>query len=351
MEVTGRKINLVDTPGVSLQGDQDHDETLKTRDMLLRCRGRVDKVKDPIPAGKSPLLMSVCPLISAHYFTFPVEHIVSRADTHDLMVQYNLPAFAPGDCSAFLAGVARSTGLLKKGGDADLTQAARTVLKDWTSGKLPFYTDAPPEKSNGAADVLSEGTEEASVKNLSARADEMTLVSVRLKREMRKAGGLVRVKRGELEVRRVVLDVPFVVEQAESESAGEEDEVDVEDDDEEDTDGEKDVEGEGDLEGESENERDQDEPSLLPLTGKRKREKIDAAIPAPRPTKKVVFASGTQDRKEKQQARSVLNSATKSTSKKVGPPPTTKKVTAANLKAKASTGTNDAYDFDQFFKS
>lgn len=43
-----------------------------------------------------------------------VEHIVSRANTEDLMLLYSLAAFPKGDASAFLAGVARSNGMVKK---------------------------------------------------------------------------------------------------------------------------------------------------------------------------------------------------------------------------------------------
>jgi nuclear GTP-binding protein len=53
----------------------------------------VDRLKDPLPA---------------------VSYIVSRAETEDLMVFYSLPAFAKGDVDAFLMGVARAQGLIKK---------------------------------------------------------------------------------------------------------------------------------------------------------------------------------------------------------------------------------------------
>lgn len=45
---------------------------------------------------------------------FPVAELVSRANKEDLMLFYNLPAFADGDANAFLSGVARSNGLIKK---------------------------------------------------------------------------------------------------------------------------------------------------------------------------------------------------------------------------------------------
>ena len=43
-----------------------------------------------------------------------VSYIVSRAETEDLMVFYGLPAFAKGDVDAFLMGVARAQGFIKK---------------------------------------------------------------------------------------------------------------------------------------------------------------------------------------------------------------------------------------------
>jgi len=46
--------------------------------------------------------------------SFAVAQIVARASTEDMMVQYNIPAFTRGDRDAFLSGVARATGLIRK---------------------------------------------------------------------------------------------------------------------------------------------------------------------------------------------------------------------------------------------
>jgi nuclear GTP-binding protein len=43
-----------------------------------------------------------------------VAHIVSRADAEDLMLFYSLPAFSKGDTNAFLSGIARLNGMVKK---------------------------------------------------------------------------------------------------------------------------------------------------------------------------------------------------------------------------------------------
>lgn len=65
----------------------------RAQDVLLRNKGRVDRLKDPMPA---------------------VSYIVSRAEIEDLMVFYSLPAFAKGDVNAFLMGLARAHGVIKK---------------------------------------------------------------------------------------------------------------------------------------------------------------------------------------------------------------------------------------------
>ena len=310
-----------------------------------------------------------------------MEHIVSRADTQDLMVHYNLPAFAPGDCAAFLAGVSRSCGLLKRGGQADLTQAARTVLRDWTTGKLPFYTDAPVEgdaavtKLGDAGTELETGTEiDEALGELYVQGDEVALESVKTKREMRKGGGLVRVGRGEVEKRKVVLDELFVVEEegvdrngrggVRKENDEEGEEGDEDEDEEGDEDEDEDEDGDGSEGGEDDGESETELPAPL-LTGKRKRKA--AATPAAPPIKKVAFAAGTLDRKERrQQGRSASKSAVKSTSKSVSkpfkPPPSKKglppKATTVNGSKTGRTSTSAAatnkesntYDFDQFFK-
>ena len=52
-------------------------------------------------------------LVFIHAATL-VNHIVPNAKKQDLMLLYNLPAFAGNDVGAFLNGVARSNNLLKK---------------------------------------------------------------------------------------------------------------------------------------------------------------------------------------------------------------------------------------------
>ena len=53
VEAAGRPVRLIDTPGLFWEYPEDaskEDATaLKARDILLRSRGRIDHLKDPLP--------------------------------------------------------------------------------------------------------------------------------------------------------------------------------------------------------------------------------------------------------------------------------------------------------------
>lgn len=54
---------------------------------------------------------------------------------------YKMPSWQDGD--DFLQKLARSSGKLLKGGEADLNTAAKTLLQDWQRGRIPFFTMPP----------------------------------------------------------------------------------------------------------------------------------------------------------------------------------------------------------------
>ncbi|KAH9999475.1 hypothetical protein BJV77DRAFT_595178 [Russula vinacea] len=115
VELNGASIVFIDTPGLAWQlfEEASPEERLRrrSRDVLLRNKGRINRMKDAIPAG---------------------------------------------DVDAFLMGIARSQGLIKKGGNLDLAGAARLVLRDWSTGKLSWYAVPPAVSGPGtAADAVS----------------------------------------------------------------------------------------------------------------------------------------------------------------------------------------------------
>ncbi|KAJ9126222.1 hypothetical protein QFC24_001945 [Naganishia onofrii] len=230
-------------------------EQLVARDMLTRNLGRVDKVKDTFPL---------------------VKQVIQRANAQDLMLAYTVPAFQSGDVEAFLTGVARSQGRLKKHGVPDLDGAARTILRDWSLGTFPYYTLPVSAKKAKAASSTPDAKDAALLEALKTRTE--------MKREQPR--GLIRLKPGSVDERELILDDEFGVEEESDEE--EDDEFDDEEEEEEDEDVEDDLE-EGSEEGEevvfSQDEEppvssEDEEPAPAPISKKRK------AAPEPAPSKK-----------------------------------------------------------------
>jgi len=121
--VLDRNVRLLDSPGVVF-----NDQSA----MLGNCIDP-DSIEDPIP---------------------PVAAILKRCNHSTLLMAYNIPAFPPGDVLMFLAMVARTLGRVLKGGVPDKVAAARAVLRDWNSGKIPYFT--PPPKDGAAPDVAAD---------------------------------------------------------------------------------------------------------------------------------------------------------------------------------------------------
>ena len=82
------------------------------------------------------------------------------------------------DHEDFLEQVARLSGKLTKGGDADLNTAAKMVLLDWQKGKLPFYTTPAGYSAEppAVAEVLPD-VEEAPRGAVTVRTCCLTLLS------------------------------------------------------------------------------------------------------------------------------------------------------------------------------
>ncbi|EMD40973.1 hypothetical protein CERSUDRAFT_111546 [Gelatoporia subvermispora B] len=339
LELSGKQLRIIDTPGLLWHPSPNEDslelERIRASDILIRSKGRIERLKDP---------------------SLVVAEIVSRASKEDLMLFYNLPAFPDNDPDAFLSGLARSHGLIKKGGVVDLAGAARIVLRDWSTGKFPRYSipssAAPSElKDLSFADVYAK--------------DEQILSKLPSRKDMRKNKGVVKMKAGDIEARQVIVDASWL----ESDDEGNESDVEDEDEDEdgfEDEDSE-DLEEDGASveedeldEDEDEEDEDEEDEEVPPLSGKRKRG-VKAAPPS-RPAKKVAFAAepkGTKQARAAAGAKGSLKASPKVTS--VPPKKELKskkpvlkkpaKVANASKKPAASQAKNgeEAYDFKKFF--
>ncbi|KII96056.1 hypothetical protein PLICRDRAFT_170636 [Plicaturopsis crispa FD-325 SS-3] len=328
---TANPVRIIDTPGlayarIDVADDEDAKAALtklRARDILLRNKGRIARLKDPLPA---------------------LAHIISRADTEGLMLFYNLPAFSKGDPDAFLTCVARSLKLIKKGGFPDLAGAARIVLRDWSSSKFPHYTLAPTSSAAPPPQPLD-------------AADEAVLAALPTRKEMRKKRGLVKMGVGAMEERDVVLEGAWAGDASEG---GSDDELEADEGALDEEIADSDEEGSGDEDEEMGDEDDEEEEEVEEveepapiLSGKRKRAAA-AATPAP-PPKKVAFAA---DPKESRQARRAASASSKKAAPAPKPPaakvskvangPSSKSKGAAP-KPSTTTGAEEAYDFKKFF--
>eukprot|EP00466_Bigelowiella_natans_P018333 jgi/Bigna1/41442/e_gw1.52.11.1 len=113
-----KQISIIDSPGVLFDADTS-DPGLSLRNCL-----KVESIEDPVAA---------------------VKEITKRCDKPTLLSLYRIANFTNGE--EFLYRVAQKRGKLGKGGVPDMPAAARCVLRDWNSGKIPFYT-LPPEDGN-----------------------------------------------------------------------------------------------------------------------------------------------------------------------------------------------------------
>lgn len=120
-----KKVKLLDCPGIVFAKDEND------VNVVLRNCVKLDSVLDPIP---------------------PVQEIVRRCDKMKLMSIYKIARF--GSDGEFIQLVAKVRGKVKKGGVLDLEMAARSVLQDWNSGKIPYYT-APPQVAESSFEEKS----------------------------------------------------------------------------------------------------------------------------------------------------------------------------------------------------
>uniref|UniRef100_A0A672T0E9 Guanine nucleotide-binding protein-like 3-like protein n=1 Tax=Sinocyclocheilus grahami TaxID=75366 RepID=A0A672T0E9_SINGR len=110
-----KHIKLLDCPGIVM--------ATSTSDaaMILRNCVKIEQLVDPVP---------------------PVEAILRRCNKAQIMGHYGIPDFQTAH--DFLALLARRQGKLKKGGLPDTDKAAKSVLMDWTGGRISYFTH-PPE--------------------------------------------------------------------------------------------------------------------------------------------------------------------------------------------------------------
>jgi nuclear GTP-binding protein len=116
------KVTLIDCPGVIFdeEGKDLASKNGASASLLLRNCISVDQIEDPEGA---------------------VEGILRRCAREKLMALYAIPGFET--TQDFLSHIAVKRGKVGKGGVPDREGAARAVLQDWNSGKIPFFVLPP----------------------------------------------------------------------------------------------------------------------------------------------------------------------------------------------------------------
>ena len=127
------KVKLIDSPGVIFDEARDTNGNVTSESLLLRNCISAESMADPVPAATA---------------------IVSRCRVEQLMELYSVPQYRSAD--EFLWHLARTQGKLLKGGVPDRARAARVLVKDWNTGKVPFYTLPPATQQKEDATILTQ---------------------------------------------------------------------------------------------------------------------------------------------------------------------------------------------------
>ena len=196
-------------PSSSPSAAEDEDEELRRQtrlahDILLRNRGNISKLNNPLPAAS---------------------YIFHRAALADLLVLYNLPAVPEGDLGALLGSLARREGALhKRGAVVDLIGASRALVRDWKNGRMARYTLPPSLGRNEEGGERERGREEEVDEKLRAiyAKDEKVLAAAGVlpRKEIRRIrGGLVQLSCGKVDERAVDLEATVGLESDSDEEA------------------------------------------------------------------------------------------------------------------------------------
>jgi nuclear GTP-binding protein len=127
-----KRIYLIDCPGV-VYGSSDDSET----EIILKGVVRVENLPQPeehIPA------------------------VLERVKKEYLSKTYSISEWE--DHVDFLTQIAKKSGKLLKGGEADLGTVAKMVLNDWIRGRIPFYSIPPNTTETESQEVSDSKTEQ-----------------------------------------------------------------------------------------------------------------------------------------------------------------------------------------------
>lgn len=142
------KIKLLDSPGIVFaKSDEKSDDT----SIALKNAVKIQMINDP--------------------FT-PASAILKRVSRQQIMDLYDMQEFSSPD--EFFAMKAARMGKYRKGGVPDTVAAARSILDDWNSGKIRYYT-VPPEQPvcHISAEIVNQMVKEFDIENFAVEEKMM----------------------------------------------------------------------------------------------------------------------------------------------------------------------------------
>lgn len=239
-----KQLNLLDSPGVLFSVRDDES------DLVLRNCLRVEEISDP---------------------TDGVNRILERCAHERLMQFYEIGAFTQLD--EFLYQIAVKRCKLGKGGVPDMPAAARLVLKDWSQGKIPYFTSPPEIKKDehASAAIVNTWGKTFDIDKLIEQSNQEAVTALK---SAKKAQKFVEMRS------KPVMDLDVSVDP--------EDDDEDEDEDDQQSDEELDVEDEDEEEGEDEDEAQDEEEE---------EEEQEMHVEAPAEEKKFVIAKGSKNNK------------------------------------------------------
>jgi nuclear GTP-binding protein len=164
---------LLDCPGIVFSSGEGSE--FGAADIVLRNAVEVEKITDPV---------------------WVIGAVLKRCPRERLMELYQIPVYRSAD--EFLAFVAHKIGKLKKGGIPDYHAAAVSVLRDWQSGKIKFYT-MPPERNEAivSSEIVTQWAKEFDLDALLEKEESIVgLLPMELEGTMRLTHGAPRSDAG-----------------------------------------------------------------------------------------------------------------------------------------------------------
>ncbi|KAJ0960636.1 hypothetical protein J5N97_001512, partial [Dioscorea zingiberensis] len=108
-----------------------------------------------------------------------IGEVLKRVKKEHLQRAYKIKDWADED--DFLVQLCKLSGKLLKGGEPDLSTAAKMVLQDWQRGRIPFFVPPPQQQE----------VEEQPKTNASAESEEQTISTDRAAAAMRAIAGII----------------------------------------------------------------------------------------------------------------------------------------------------------------